>query len=640
MSALAGIVRPEGAVVDQTDMPRMIQALTLYGKDAQRLWQQQNVAMAHLLFRTTPEDDYDQQPLLSQAITLTFAGRIDNREELIKALAIPVQEAKQMADSAIVLAAFTQWGAASFARLVGEFALAIWDANAKRLLLCRDLSGGRPLYWHRQNNFFAYASMPKGLFALGRIPIQINEERLADFLVNLPLTGAQSLYQHIQRVEPGHYLVLEQGQVRDVCFHRYDPERRIELPSDDDYVEAFKEKFEEAVRCRLRSRGGIGSQLSSGFDSSTVTAMAAKLLGEQQLTAFTARPSADFTGEIPKGAHADEFPLAALLAARHANINHVAVRAKGGLLDELSSIIHYADRPFRNMANLGWWQALLDDASARGIRVMLTGQQGNMGLSWDGSALLPNLLARGEVHGWVQEAIATRHVAGWSWKRIVFNSIEPFLPDAMWQVIDQWRGQPYSFARYSAIHPQFAQQMAIWQRAQLAGHDLNFRGFSDSRAVRCNVLHSMAEVGDNRMATLAKTGIELRDPTADLRFLEFCLAIPEAQFMRKGQNRFLLKRAYGQMLPQAILECKTKGFQGADWKAQVIASQAEIRTVLARCVASPLASRAIDLEGLNRLIEAYVTNQKSSLFNRTKLLQGISAGQFILHVENQNHQSL
>ena len=636
MSAIAGIVRLDGKRADQADLRRMMSALEMYGKDAQHSWQLENAAMARLLYRTTPEDEYDCQPLAANSLTLTFTGRIDNRDELAKALDITADRARLMADSDFAFAAFAKWREQSFSRLLGEFAIAIWDSQESKLYLCRDLSAGRPLYWHMNSKLIAFASMPKGLFALPEVPRQIDEARLADLMTSLPLLGQQSLFLNIQRVEPGHFVVLAQDMTHSVCFRKYDPAKRITFSCDDDYVEAYKERFEEAVRCRLRGNGGIASQLSSGFDSSTVTAVAATMLGERTLTSFTAVPREGFNEPTPKGKHADEWPGASALAARHANITHIPVRVKGAFLEKLDFHIASVERPIGSICNARWWRNILEEASSHEARILLCGVMGNMGLSWEGSSLLPELISQGRFVRWTQEASALRLAGKMGWKGILSNSFGHFIPQAIWNSLDKRGAALISLSSFSPINPKLLKSASIEERARDMGYDLSFRSSADSQVERCNVLRSI-DVGDARMAALAMSGVEMRDPTADVRFMEYCLAIPEEQYMRMGKSRFLLKRAYGMKLPEKIMDAKTRGIQAADWHESATASLTEIKGLLDRLSNSLTAARCLDLDALNHLVENWPKDgwqqpDINSLY-RMKVLRGLSVGAFILYAE-------
>lgn len=342
MTAIAGLIRLDAAPVDAGVLERMQNILAPYGRDAQHHWRQGPAGLMRTLLRTTPHDNLDRQPLHHQdsGTRLVFDGRLDNRDELARELGLPPAEAALLADSGLALQAILRWDSGAPEHFVGDFAMACWRAGEQQLWLARDPLGHRPLFWHRQPGFFAFASLPKALFAIPGVPRAVCEERLADLLALIPMTGPESFYKDICRVEPGQVVTLQGGQVSSRRYHAFDPQRELHLASDDDYLEAFREKLEQAVASQLRASGSIASHLSSGFDSSTVTALAARQLQQagrgQRLTAYTAVPRPGYDGPVPRGRHADESPGARALAARFGNIDHVLIDTQGAsILDQL-----------------------------------------------------------------------------------------------------------------------------------------------------------------------------------------------------------------------------------------------------------------------------------------------------------------
>ena len=173
-------------------------------------WSDGPLAMGRRLFRTLPEDVHDRQPLQSRdgRLTLVADVRLDNRDELSAALGLAADDTRQLCDAAILLASLERWGEGALDRLVGDFAFALWDAQAQKLLLARDFLGQRPLHYHRGQGFFAFASMPKGLHALAEIPYAPDEQMVAEFVTLMPQRGPRSFFKDIARVEPAHVVTV------------------------------------------------------------------------------------------------------------------------------------------------------------------------------------------------------------------------------------------------------------------------------------------------------------------------------------------------------------------------------------------------------------------------------------------------
>src|SRR5205085_10554600 len=179
--------------------------------------------------------------------------------------------------------------------------------------------------------FLAFSSMPRGLHALDGVPRRADETGVARFVALLREEGPRSFHAGIQRVEPGHVVTATPANI---ASRRYwsPPRRQLRLRSFDDYVDAFRAELDRAVASRLRrAEGGIATHLSGGWDSSAVTATAARLLAASgdRVTAFTSVPRAGHDSAAPDKRFADEGPLAAATAAHHPNIDHILLENPG-----------------------------------------------------------------------------------------------------------------------------------------------------------------------------------------------------------------------------------------------------------------------------------------------------------------------
>ena len=647
MSAIAGIIHNTDRPMEKATLERMQNALKPYGRDAQHHRTRSNGGLLRTLLRITPEDAFDQQPLQdsSSQTLLVFDGRLDNRDELAHTLGISANELKLMADSQLALRACLRWDTQAPEHLLGDFALACWQPARKRLWLARDPLGARPLFWHQQRDFFAFATMPKALFAIPGVPRTLCEERLADFIALLPVTGPQSFYKDVYRVEPGCVLITENGQTRQHRFHQFDPQRELQLPKDEDYLEAFRECLEQAVASRLRCSGGIASQLSSGFDSSTITALAARQLASvnKGLTAYTAAPREGFNGPVPKGRYADESAGAAALAARFENIEHVILRTnRQSPLTYLQQDIESLDRAPLNPTNMVWMDNIQQTAARHGAKVLLGAQMGNMTISYTGHPYMAEMVKQGQLLRWLREARAL-HRRGLRWRGVVGMSIGPYFPAGLWLWLQQLRGQgPGQLSDHTAISREFATRVNCLGRARQKGWDLSYRPWADGRKMRIAVLQR----GDNAEHRAAANvhGLEIRDPTADRRLIDLCLAIPGHQYLRNGQDRWLLRRLVSNILPEEILATRGKGLQAADWYEGMGDALAEMRDSLAQMLANGQVGHYLDLENLEHLLANWPDDgwDRMDIINQyhMKLSRGLAAGAFIQYVEDNNAQSI
>jgi len=610
----------------------MLRAQHAYGPHHSRADTLGDCALGRNLYQCLPEDDYDEGPLLglNGRILLIADARLDNRDELIAQLGISTPPA-MLSDSALMLAAYEHWGEGLLDFILGDYAFAVWDVEKRRLFMARDPLGQRPLCYHQGVDFLAFASMPKGLHAITGISRAADMIRAAEFTGGTHHSGPRTFYEGIRRLEPGHALVADNGEVR---THRWwNPQRRqLRLGSFDAYRDAFRAELDRAVLCRLRGAGPVvAAHLSSGWDSSSVATTAARLLSstDGRVDAFTAVPRAGNETGAPFNRITDEGVIAAQTAATHANIQHIRVEGSGGSpVADLDRIVELFDRPYPNICNEVWLAQIRSLAAERGARVLLTGEVGNWTISAAPPTLLADLLREGRWRSWWREARAKIVRGDARYRGVLANSFGAWLPQFVWRF----------FAPMSAAGPG-ADETALrhkWQ-ASVAKRKLEIGGLltrppRDSFAEALRGL-SRYDFGEFRKGALAGWGIDERDPTGDRRLIEFCLSLPIDMLLKDGIRRPLARAALSDRLPAAVLHERSKGYQSADWHEGLTADRDRISVLIDRMAADKRASDIVDTDVLREWVRAWPRGGWEQLAvmarYRIALLQALSAGHFV-----------
>lgn len=623
----------------------MLRAQRIYGPHAVGHWDGGFVALGRSLFRLLPEDRFDRQPLAGpDGNTVLVADlRLDNRDDLMAVLGISPERGRNLGDAAILLAGLERWGENCLERIVGDFAFAFWDAKRRRLLLARDPMGQRPLHYFRGPNVFAFASMPKGLHALGEVPRGPDEVRMAEFVVLLPEQGPRTFFKDVERVEPGHVLTISaEGSVS----RRYwEPVRRvIALKNSAEYDEGLRHHLEQATRARLRGAGErVGAHLSAGLDSSIVAATAARSLAPSRgrVVAFTGVPREGYDGGAPAGTFAFEDAHARLTAAMHPNIEHVVVRGGAGSpLDDLDRYFYLYEQPILNLCNGAWCNAINDAARERKLSVMLTGLMGNMTISYNGHEALTDLLARGRWLSWLGACAALVRSGHMGWKGTLTKSFGPYVPRSLWLWLNRTlRRRDLDVSSYTAINRERLEQLDLAAKAHERSLDMTYRPRKDAFATRLWVLRRV-DLGNFNKGTLAGWGIDQRDPTADTRLVEYCLGVPAEQFMSGGVTRALARRAFADRVPAAVRNERRKGHQGADWHERLCAAKGQVSEEIARMEDCPAAARVLDIARLRGLAAAWPqTGWHTSevvMSYRVALLRGLSTAHFLRMASGSN----
>ena len=583
-----------------------------------------NVALGSAIRMRPQQDLSDARPITGAdgSLRLVADVRLDNREDLIRQLGLVVAE--PISDRRLMMLCFEKWGDDAVSVFVGDFALALFDERRERLLLARDFAGQRPLLFCETKSAVAVASMARGIHALDLVSQHVNEARLLEVLAGLPHEGRSTFFQGIERVEPGELLEFQRNRHSSRIYWR-PPDERIQLSSHAEYAEALREKLDQAVAARLRGvSGAVGTHLSAGLDSSAVTTSAA-IRWPGQLLAFTSVPAGKIPA-LPAGRFGHEGALAAETAAMYPNIRHHQISSGKKLpVENLSSELQLYERPDLNLPNLVWSNQIHDAAAARGVQVLLTGQAGNATISYGGVEVLRDLLREGSFRTFLAETFAARK-ADSSVRDLLSGPLREFLPSRVFSVLSRFRNRDQHPALAGGMNPLAAGAAAIIARYEryAAGTDLS------SVDARVHMLRRVDLASFNK-GVLLRWDIDLRDPTADRRLVEFCLQVPVREYFRDGTPRALVKTALEGRIPESVRCNRLRGLQAANWFSVLSRSRDEMTKVLLRIRELELARNLLNVGAMSRTLETWTSASHTlgSLSSRYGLLRGLSAGEFI-----------
>lgn len=641
MTAIAGVWYFDGQPLAPSSIERMQSAQRLYGPDQEAAWSEHDIGLSRSLLRTGPEDTFDRQPLFGGGgrYALVADIRLDNRDDLVRTLAI--SDAATKSDAALLMLAFERWHEKCVDRIVGDYAFAVWDRTARRLLLVRDPMGTRPLHYFQDARCFAFASMPKGLHALAEVPYEIDDDFFASGLLYYMSDGTHTCFKHVRKLSMGQALTVEQG--RSSARQYWEPAREVtSLRRPEEYQEALREQLDRAVASRLRGAKDVATQLSGGLDSSAVTATAARLLSgsRRRIFAFTAVPRSDFVCTDEPNRFLDESEHAAATAALYANIEHVLIPTpRVSPLDNLRRTFHFDDQPLVNLCNTVWIEAINDAAKARHLNVMLVGSLGNMTASYGGAEALAELTRTGRFGALMRTAAACHRMGSMSWRGIAFRIIAPWLPGWAWlrvatrmhpDVATILRESPLRQARRTEVLTGLSESRSVMSWMQ---------PLSDSVAMRLRALRWNDGANFNK-GVLARWRLDYRDPFTDRRLVEFCFSVPAEHFLDGGRLRGLARGAFSDRLPEMVLNETRRGLQAPDWYIGLVENPERIRAELEEIAASPLANSLIDTDKLHALVDnwpdgGWQTTDVNARY-RLGLLRGISAGHFVRQVSRSN----
>lgn len=551
MSALAGAVgrQPKEALARLCS--ESLQRQSAYASKPPKQECADGGCLGSALFPVTPWDVNDQQPLRSGPFILTADARVDNRADILGALGGSI--CSEISHSELILAGWLRWRCDVFTRLVGSFAVAVFDTQSRKVVLARSPTFDRPLCYRIDRGLFRFASMPSGLL---NGQFSSDTAAVAKLIVNGDMECGETAFAAIKQVLPGHYLEWSPTACRVQRFwHPPDVDEHYAGNPSDDLIHWL----ELAVGARLsRAQGRVATHLSSGFDSSAVTATAARLIADpRDLLAFTGAPCRELPWSAPTNVVADESAVAAEIAKR-LSIEHRTISEAGPLLDHLKGHARYFQSPHPNLPNAGWGEAIDREASQAGATVLLSATRGNANISYGNVDVLAEWLRERRLADYVREIRKLVRSGNARWRGAIFYSIFDYVPCNIW---NRLAGFDRGSAKSLFIRPE-------WLSIASSQHERHADAMRKVRQHQYNIFVN-GDVGLYTKGTLARFGIDERDPTADIRLAEFALRLPAQQFLSNGMTRRLARTALSDRLPQSVLDQRQRGYQGADWFAKL-----------------------------------------------------------------------
>lgn len=578
MSAICGIYYYDGRQVLPDTGASMMREMGIYLADATGTWQKEEVFLGCHAQYITPESVEEILPFHDEhsGLTITADAIIDNRTELCNRLGIEHFRRDNMPDSLIILQAYQKWGQDCPKYLVGDFAFAIWDKKRQELFCAVDHTGTKAFYYYCFAGLFAFSTLISPLFVLPEIVKVHNETWIADFLampsVMHQLDPELTIYQNIYLLPAGHTLIIRPDKVIKRVYWQVERQPELKLKSDDEYGEAFLEVFGEAVHCRLRSIHPVGAMMSGGLDSTSVACIAARELAGsgQRLRTFSAVPMPGYRDWLPAGSMADETPYIEEIKEYNGNIDVTYCRSEGKhALSDTEQMLALLEQPYKVFENLFWLDDIMAIAQKHKIGVMLNGFAGNSTISWGYvPPYLLSLLRAGQFYRLFLEswAFAKRHRRP---RRLLLELFCMMLPYNIQKYLNRLKDRDWhkKLQNLSPINPDFARRTAVQERFRQFGFDPFFINRMDSYEMRKKSLRPdfFSHLGVITTKQSLAYRMALRDPTLDKRVIEFCLSVPDNQYVRNGRDRFLLRRAMIGILPDKVrLNETVRGIQGAD----------------------------------------------------------------------------
>jgi asparagine synthase (glutamine-hydrolysing) len=562
MCGIAGIVSSDRLDPEDRDrVVRMRDIIAHRGPDDAGLFADQQAALGHRRLSIV-DLAAGHQPISNEADTawIVFNGEIYNHASVRERLESAGHCYKTRSDTETILHAYEQWGDDAVDHLRGMFAFAIWDTSRRRLLLARDRLGVKPLYWALAGDRLLFGSEIKAILESGLIRAEANEEALPELLGTRYLSGTETLFRGIHRLQPGHMLTFESGQISIRRYWDIPSGRRAEESarlSSTAVVRRFRELLEEAVRIRLMADVPLGMFLSGGLDSSAIAALMARMIDRPLQTfsvAFKQRAFSelDYARQVARAIKADA---------------HEIVIDDQDFFGALPQLIWHEDEPIAHPSSIPLYfvSALARDH----VKVVLTGEGSDELLA--GYGKYPRALANwrvGAAYGLVPRPM----------RRWLATSVVPHMPGTLGRYAARsFLGMPRTpeamfFDNFAAIGLRRQAALLAPRFASLATTERAYgpsRAFFDApnggsttldRLLYADMKTYLVELLMKQDQMSMAASIESRVPFLDHKLVEFAAGLPPRTKLRGFTTKWILREAVREILPAEILTRKKMGF--------------------------------------------------------------------------------
>jgi asparagine synthase (glutamine-hydrolysing) len=615
MSVIYGTVHRHPSEVGEY-LFKMKDCIDTLPQDSHTFLFQEEVGMGFLLRYGTPDDLNENMPQTDAELTFCGCGRLDNRPELCTELELP----SSIPDGEILKHAYKKWGKSMVHRLCGDWIFAVYQHKRKELFIARDKHGYTSLYYTFSGDKFHFSSSPLALFAVPGFKKEVNQE---EFLRRLLLRRTEeqnaNLYKNLHLLPPAHTLTWKKGEpeLQRYWFPEEVKERKYKDPRE--YGEELYHLLTLSVKARLRSYRPVASMLSGGLDSGAVATVAAKYLST--LTTFSHVPhfKEQMVQEMGDRYWRDETNNILATARHSANIQPQLIDSiEVSPLQGIRHQIKYLHQISHASANAYWTFDLPQQAAKQGYGTLLSGEMGNGTISYSGHHyLLPFRFWKNDPLRWVKTQTKSR--------------LKAHFP----QLLNFTSKSYIKYMESMYVNPRFLASLNLSNEIFRNSHSY-YPTFTSAKEGMLDLLRigGNPRCANGALKSLAY-GINYRDPTGDVRIIEFCLSVPnEIFFNGQRENKYLIKRALKGILPDQVLFSKKKGLQSADIYYRLLHYRAEIDEHLPLLKSSAIVQAWMDVRKLEKDWAALLAGRLTDHSSVSRFFKAFSFSYFLLHHEN------
>jgi len=535
MCGLAGYIGQGDARI----LEAMSNTLKHRGPDAQGLWSDDVVGLAHTRLSIQDLSEAGAQPMASQGVHLVFNGEIYNAPELRDILITMGHTFRGHSDTEVILKGYLQWGEQVVSRLSGMFAIAIWDAQKQLMLLVRDRVGIKPLFYASCDTGLVFASEIKAVLQHLNIVKSVRMPAIDAYLALGYVPSPDSIFKGISVLPPAHILKWQNGGYSLARYWQVSTKEVLQ-GSESELLDELDQRLNQAVSSHLLADVDIGAFLSGGVDSSLVCAIAAKQM-DVPLKTFTI----GFEGGGDERVWAQQ-------VVNHIKSEHQSHIAGLNLVEKLPILLKHLEQPLFDNSILPTY--LVSQVASEEVKVVLAGDGGDesfFGYEWTRRALtLPRVLPPIPFVGWK-----------WAYKTGKLGLLQRGVFDISHDANERYLrrmtvSKQFRYYVYTEGYKASLDDDPIGGLRELLEENNGASRFSKADLYAYLPEDVLFKVDRMSMAN----SLEVRVPLLDHKLLEWEMRLPLYMRFRDGHGKYLLRKVAARYLPADILKPRKQGF--------------------------------------------------------------------------------
>lgn len=553
MCGICGLIEKSSASEKEVSIRNMVSVLKHRGPDNQNIYFDTNISLGHARLSILDLSSAANQPMVSHngKYIIVYNGELYNFKDLRLQLSERGYIFNTNSDTEVVLNGYDAWGDSFFVKMNGIFAFSIWCRETKTLKVVRDRLGVKPLYYYVDEDKFVFASEIKSILANKSIIPKINYDSLHEYLYYGNAIGSKTLFKKIVKVKPGRFLTVSEGKITENVY--WDINNIKEITTNEfDAANNVKNLIDEAVKRQLVSDVPVGVFLSGGIDSSCITAFA-KRYYPGKLNTYSCAFDFDIgINELKKARQVANF--------YDTNHNELFIEGKD-LNDIITRLVYHHDEPFGDAANIPLY--LLTKEVSNSQKVILQGDGGD------------------ELFGGYRRYNTLSSLRTWKIAAPFLNAFFSIMPETV--KLKQYR----RFCR-AMLQDSDAIRMALLLTEETLEDSptnvfsyefkskvSNFDPFAEYKKLDMKLFDKdvvqkmlwtdmqillpetfLEKVDKSTMAN----GVEVRVPFLDNNLVEYAMSLPSNLKIRRGEKKFILRKALRSIVPDDVLDAPKTGF--------------------------------------------------------------------------------